>query len=388
MKRALVTVLAGIVVLVLAGLAAAGNSTTTQPVGDQPHFTTDGSAPFGFRSARTIPNWSSTFTTDGVTYTYTMVGTAPSSGTTTTVPVYVIPLKLNFTAQAQALASRVAPACVFGPDGVTTIPGSCVALNKSYDGGSKVSALLASPIFDHETYTQTGDSGVQYGDAIQRAEFNKVGSLWHTELGTPVVEPTVSIDVPQNQGVAYVNRRGVDMGKADSHWLSNQFTQLINQFHIPANALPIIQTDNVYLYDANDPNNCCTLGYHAVYATRDGNGAQQTQTFIYAAYAKSGALSNPMIADIHPLSHEVSEWMNDPFVWNFVPPWTTGDPFYGCTSVLETGDPVVGVGWLQNGYHPEDEALLSWFARESPATTSYGGLYTFNNTFHTVPNTC
>src|SRR5438309_134732 len=203
MKRALVAALAGIVVLVTAGLAAAGTG-ATQPAGDQPHFTTDGSAPFGFRSANTVPNWTSTFTTDGTTYTYTMVGTPPSSNKTTTIPVYVIPLKLNFTSQAQELASRVSPGCVYGPDGVTTIPGSCVALDKTYDGGSKVPALLASPIFDHETYTQTHDTGVQYGDAIQRAEFNKVGSKWHLELGKPVVEPTISIDVPQNQGIAYV----------------------------------------------------------------------------------------------------------------------------------------------------------------------------------------
>jgi hypothetical protein len=388
MRTAYAALLACVVALACTAVAAAGNGTTTQPAGDQPHFTTEGSAPFGFRSANTIPYWSSSFTTDGITYPYTMVGTPPSSGKTTTIPTYVIPLKLHFTAQAQPLASRVYPACTYGPDGVTTIPGSCVALDKTYDGGSKIAGLLASPIFQHEAYSQTGDSNVQYGDAIQRAEFNKVGSSWHTELAQPIVEPTVSIDVPQNQGVAYVNRRGVDMGKADDHWLSNQFTQLINQFHIPATALAIIQTDNVYLYDGNDPNNCCTLGYHAVYATRDGNGAQQTQTFIYAAYAKSGALSASIISDIHPLSHEVSEWLNDPFLWNTTPLWTTGDPFYGCNDAFETGDPLVGIGWDQNGYHPQDEAFLSWFAREQPATTSYHGLYTFLGTFTGPPTTC
>ena len=63
-------------------------------------------------------------------------------------------------------------------------------------------------------------------------------------------------------------------------------------------------------------------------------------------------------------------------------PWLTPTaPQYGCTSVLETGDPVVGIGFAMgtntfmqgpnpNGtqsadgyYHPEDEALLPWFLR-------------------------
>ena len=55
---------------------------------------------------------------------------------------------------------------------------------------------------------------------------------------------------------------------------------------------------------------------------------------------------------------------------------------YGCTNVLETGDPVVGIGWEQpvgvNGpiYHPEDEVFKSWFARDNPSV-AYAGNYTF-----------
>jgi hypothetical protein len=88
------------------------------------------------------------------------------------------------------------------------------------------------------------------------------------------------------------------------------------------------------------------------------------------------------LQDIHALSHEISEWADDPFVNNWVEPWLTPTaPQYGCTNILETGDPVVGIGFAMghntfeqgpnpNGtqsadgyYHPEDEVFLPWFMR-------------------------
>ncbi|HEX8970185.1 hypothetical protein, partial [Oryzihumus sp.] len=65
------------------------------------------------------------------------------------------------------------------------------------------------------------------------------------------------------------------------------------------------------------------------------------------------------------------------------------------TSVMETGDPVVGIGFTLPGntydttsradgsWHPEDEVFLPWFARQNPNTTAQatqsgaGGRYTF-----------
>jgi hypothetical protein len=74
---------------------------------------------------------------------------------------------------------------------------------------------------------------------------------------------------------------------------------------------------------------------------------------------------------------------------NYVEPWLTPTaPQYGCTPILETGDPVVGIGFAMgsnlfrqgpnpNGtvsadgyYHPEDEALLPWFMRTAPNTVA------------------
>ena len=200
---------------------------------------------------------------------------------------------------------------------------------------------------------------------------------------------------------------------------------LINSLHIDPATLPIFVTNNVYLYLGNDPSNCCVLGFHGAghvtgsgSGSTNGNGNQGVQTYAYAAYAQPGTWatsSTPAspdgsdgyyIQDIHAISHEISEWADDPFVNNTVNPWLTPTaPQYGCTSVLETGDPVVGIGVLvganpyfqtaganADGYwHPEDEALLPWFARQAPNTTSEKlqhattGRYTFFGDLNPYP---
>jgi hypothetical protein len=390
----------GVIALLASVSAFAGNGKPGNAPGEQPKFTTEGSAPFGFRTSNTVPYWSGSFSAAGRDWPYTMVGTAPSGsfgvsstgqiGGTTTVPVVLIPVTFRFTSQAQSLASGLNPGCVYNdPSDPTkgTVAGSCVALTRTMDANDIVSGTANSPIFQDSSYTGVNggqaspDTSVQYGDAIQRAEFNTFGS-WHTRLAVATTEPTTVIDVPANQGVAYINRRGVLTARLDFHWFSNKLNELINQFHVAATQLPVVLTNNVFLFDSNDINSCCTLGYHGVYATRGGNGAQAVQTYMYAAWSTPGAFSTPEIADIHALSHEVSEWMNDPFLWNATPEWFA--PGYGCDNVLETGDPVVGKAFHQtvNGYtyHPEDEVFLSYFARQNPSI-AYNGNYTFLSGF-------
>ncbi len=79
---------------------------------------------------------------------------------------------------------------------------------------------------------------------------------------------------------------------------------------------------------------------------------------------------------------------NDPFITNAVPPWSVpSQPQYGCTGLLEVGDPLVGVTFTVNGYHPQDEAFFSWFARQR---TSIGinGQYTYLDSFATSSPPC
>ena len=210
--------------------------------------------------------------------------------------------------------------------------------------------------------------------------------------------PTVTIDVPQHQGTLIVSGRGVVGAQVDYGWWSSKIKNLETK---GSTHLPLYLTDNVFLYLSNIPGNCCVIGYHGTFSTGlghgpgSGNGNQPVQTFAWASYVRPGFYSRPdggtdwALQDIHAISHEISEWADDPFVNNTVEPWLTPTaPQYGCTGVLETGDPVVGIGFAMGtntfaqspnpdgtqsadgSYHPEDEALLPWFMRTAPNNVS------------------
>jgi len=182
----------------------------------------------------------------------------------------------------------------------------------------------------------------------------------------------------------------------------------VGEVRLDPTQVPVYVTDNVLLYDKRDLSDCCIIGFHGASEVNGqgtgsghGNGNQTVQTFIWSSYLRPGVFfttddpsdmsGGHYLQDVHPLSHEVSEWMDDPFVNNKVEPWLTPTaPQYGCTDVLETGDPVVGIGFHQGTnpffqataygadgfWHPEDEVFLSWFAREVPSR-AIDGNYTF-----------
>ena len=351
---------------------------------------------------RTVAHWHSQFTdpTNGVTYGYNMVGTSdPRSGTagTTTIGVDLIPLDLHFAANG----------------------------GYSLNGANAVALTLASPIYQQNDYTRTSDSSggpgelskgnrsEQYESAIMRSQFNQTGTSYHLNFSTPVVWPTVEIDVPSNQGSAFINRRGVIFGEADITWFSSKVQNLLGSLQLDPTRVPVFLTDNVMLYFANDFGQCCVIGYHGASkasgfgsGNTNSNGNASIQTFIYAAYNRPGTfnpVSSPYVTDIHALSHETAEWGDDPFVNNLVNPWLTPTaPQYGCTGILETGDPVVGIGfkigrnadtrsYTDGTYHPEDEVLLPWFARENPNHTAQlnqsgtNGRYTFMGDLNPFP---
>jgi hypothetical protein len=366
---------------VLAAACIAGSAAAKAPPGfnaaqfdatAKAKFTTDtGAEPF--RTSKTIPYWGSSFTdpTNGVTYPYTMVGTNPyGAPVTTTVPSEIIPFKFNFS------------------DGTVM------------DGTADVSKTIASPIFSNYAHSLSGGDFTQTGDAIYRAQWNKSSSGYHVRLGTPTVYPTQTFDVPANQGFTFVNSRGVQIGLMSYSWFSSRLKNTINTLGIDPTTLPVILTHNTMLY-IGTTDNCCIIGYHGATGSAHGNGAQSVQTYMFAAYSTPrtfGGFPTVGISDIHALSHEVSEWYDDPFVNNFVNPWLTPTaPQYGCTAYLETGDPVVGIWFPLAGntydanaggvWHPEDEVHFSWFARETPSR-AYGGYYTYMNTFHEAAHGC
>jgi hypothetical protein len=393
-----------VVVVGTATASSVGSSSTIPVIDDsqlQANFTEidGGAGPVG--TARTIPNWFDTSVNpnDGLTYGYNMVGANPNtcSGAAcdTTIEADITPIIVNV-------------------GGLT------------FSGNDVLGATLASPVFQKNDYGSTpnataagafpnppalirgpggplsqGDTGnlLQLEDATMRAQFNQTGaSPYHLRLH-PNLMPAVTINVPSNQGTLLQSGRGVIFADIDIGWWSSQIKNL--ETTADPTHLPIYLTDNVLLYIGKNIFNCCVLGYHGTQAVGYGNGKPsdngnaKLQTFAWASYTSPGIYARPnggtdwALQDIHGLSHEISEWADDPFVNNLVQPWLTPTaPQYGCTGILETGDPVVAIGFAKgtntfrqgpnpNGsqsadgyYHPEDEAFLPWFMRTAPNTVS------------------
>ena len=368
---------------------------------------------------RTVAHFagSSVDPTNGVRYRYNMVGADPfncsGAACSTTIQVDIVPVTVNlagwtFTADQGTVAATLnSPQFATNDYGSTpnaTVPGDGTT---TYDVRGPGGALSG------------GDAGVslQLQDATMRAQFNLTGanSPYHLIL-QPNVLPGVTINVPQNQGTLLQSGRGVVFADVDNGWWSSQ----INNLQAQANEthLVLFLTRDVFTYTNNNYQYCCILGFHGAKArSSNGNGSQKVQTFAWASYVSPGLYShadggsNWALQDIHALSHEIAEWADDPYVNNSVQPWLTPTaPQYGCSLALETGDPVVDIGfamgtntYLQganpNGsqsadgyYHPEDEALAPWFLRQSPSwaeptqsASSYTGRFTLMGDLNPYP---
>jgi hypothetical protein len=397
----------------LASAASAGSATPggTAPIkvpdsAIHPSTTTVGGASV-LPTTKTVAHWHGTTLNpdNGVTYGFNMVGSDPSLRQSTTITADIIPV--NVVVGGQAFS----------------------ATQQDASGQSVLSATLDSPQFTPGDYASAdfvtsssggftsggtlspGNNGVQLEDATMRSQFNAQGTGYHLIL-KPVVHPAVTLVVPGNQGTTIQTARGVVAGDVSISWWTTQIQKLNSSLgYIDPTHLPIYLTNNVMNYIGTNPLNCCVIGFHGAALVpgsgsggTNGQGSQPVLTYAWASYVTPGFF-NPRsvwaLQDIQALSHEVSEWADDPFV-NSVEPWLTPTaPQYGCTSLMETGDPVVGIGFtmgrntFEQGptpdgtqvadgyYHPEDEVFMPWFMRLSPNTVSQpvqggtDGRYTF-----------
>jgi hypothetical protein len=370
-------------------------------------------------TTRTIQHWwgSSLDPHNGVTYGYNMVGADPNNcsgaSCSATIQADITPIVvhiqgLTFSGENVLAGTLASPQFATNDYGSTPAATSGAANDPRGDGG-----LLSQ-----------NDAGnqLQLEDATMRAQFNQTGGSGYHLMLHPNVLPTVTIDVPSNQGVLLQSGRGVIFADISINWWAAQIQNL--ETSADPTHLPIYLTDSVLLHIGSNVFNCCVIGFHGTRASGFGggsnnsNGNAKVQTFAWASwvrpgiYARANGGTDWALQDIHALSHEIAEWGDDPFVNNTVEPWVTPTaPQYGCTGVLETGDPVVAIGFAignntydqtpnPNGtssfdgyFHPEDEALLPWFMRTSPntvseptqTTTANIGRYTFMGTLNRFP---
>lgn len=305
-----------------------------------------------------IPYWASSFTYQGQAYPYTMVGTNPAKGSAITlVPTLLVPVKI------------------------------VLANGAVYNGENKVRDVLKSPLFIPTSFK----SGyTQYGDAIQRAEFWKYVStkspFYHAFLSIPAIFPTLTLNVPANLGGQITRPSGTVFGSIDINYLDGQLGAYMQKYHISPRTFPIFLSANVLATDAGGTL-CCIGGYHNAIPVANNTAIQ---TYAYATYNDPGfsIVNKKVFTTTDALSHEISEWYNDPFGTNAVPNWSVAsEPQYGCNNALEVGDPLVGVGFDVGKYHLQDEAFFSWFSHQVPSL-GINGYYSYLGTFTTPATVC
>lgn len=338
----------------LAVTASLAISAFSQERVDRPMFKHPTQHQFDNSVAPTTPlqTWDGTFDVSSTVNHFVMVGTNPAtSNTTTTFPVYIIPLKMVFT--------NGSTKTVFDPE--APIGG----------GLSAVEQTLASPIFNSSIdYVQGGtDVGTtQYEDAFQRANFwtdVMTNTDYHVLFATPTVLPEITVNVPKADGTTGTSSIGPPetLGIVSFNWFTSIAPKGIAHFtEITPGSLAIFITHNVYLSETTNFGGCCIGGFHD-----DFGNASSPQTYAQFSFMDQSTTNEVFSSDVSALSHELGEWMDDPYVDN-----TQG----ACGGILEVGDPlennpdygdhVYNVGGYN--YHIQDLVFLKYFG-QTPSTS-------------------
>src|SRR5262249_15772510 len=164
----------------------------------------------------------------------------------------------------------------------------------------------------------------QYVDAFQRANFwtstNPAGiNPGYHVLLTPKVGKTITIKVPSAAGRSITNE-ACAAGEGTMAYAGTQGLKLLpslaaKRWGVGPKTFPIFLLHNVrFDTTLGKPG---SVGFHAAVPNPAFHGA--TQTVAVASYLDASFSAHE--PDIAVLSHEVGEWMDDPFGANPTPPW-------------------------------------------------------------------
>ena len=305
-----------------------------------------------------LPLWSSRFVTRGTPYTYTMVGTSPSGvATTTRITSTVNPVSLVF---ADKHVVRPTPALV------AALHNTGLYSSKAFPGG-------------------TG----QYGDVYLRTQFWKALSNgtknWHVVMRAPTMKPQLTLTVPATKGGKHRLANGQTLYLVDVAWFDSKLAAPVGA--AATSTLTQFLGGEVVLcgrYTPRDLSSCGIGGYHSGVDAADG-----PHTYLYASYLTPkyfGKVSG--FYYLSPMSHELAEWLTDPLLDNTVPKWTAANAAqYGCSSLLEVGDPLVGKNITVGPQVYQDEAYLPFFIRLK-TSTSWNKRYSWFGTLKTYSRSC
>ena len=311
--------------------------------------------------AAQLTQWDGSFTDHlGQTITYTMAGTDPAiNNAPSTTPVIIIPIRMVY--------GKLNGNMVFDPNTTVVQNGKTVTQN-----------LIASPLLHGRIQYVQGGVNVgktQYIDAFQRANFwskVKINRQYHVRLGSPTVLPEQTIKVSPLVGQTEVNPFGTGtIGTMEIDVFDQKIQGLLSNFstEITPDTLPLFLTTDIYLTEGTSHEVCCIGGYHSALGSQPSG-----QTYAYATYAtEPGVFSQ----DVSAWSHEIGEWMDDPFVDNSV----------NCAdnTSMEDGDPLENNAnygafpYTLNGftYNLQSLVFLGYFG--APPSTSLHSWLSFQN---------
>jgi hypothetical protein len=291
------------------------------------------------------------------TYSYTMVGYDPGVTDTAKIPNSITPIRFRFAGNKVQLPSA-----------------------------ATVKAVTRSGLYTSQAFP--GGKG-QYGDLFMRTQFwsnIRYGKRnWHVVLASPKVNAPLRLSVPSDKGGPARTSTGAGVWLLDINWFDSALQSTIAK-QSPSALTQFLGADVVLCgrYDPTDLSSCGIGGYHS--ATDDTDG---TRTYSYQSYMSSkifGVKSG--FFGLAPMSHELAEWLANPYLRNEAPAWTEpSNPQYGCSTELEVGDALVGKVLTVAKQVYQDEAYLSFFARQRPST-AWLGRYSWFGNFKTYSRSC
>jgi hypothetical protein len=327
-----------------------------------------------------IPTFSSSFSSDGQSYAFTMVGQNPSLRRTTSVPTDYIPLSLYFDEFVDQNGNNI-----------------------TIDATAMTREIKNSPLFDDAEYA-SGDT--QFVDAQMRAQFwplinTRRGDNYHVLLGTPQTLTPVTIEVPFNEAVVFADASGTYFALIDLNFIESQLNTMLQLEPVDVRSIPIFMTRNAVFSDmTGDTVSCCVGGFHTAYETRQAANRTYVQTVVFATSLDSDVANSIFgdpgeFADINALSHELAETVNDPFVNNITPNYQVPGAASGvCQETLEVGDitesfipDYTDVTLHGFTYHPQTLGVLQWFEDNAQSTAINGDFSFPDNSLLTGPFT-
>jgi hypothetical protein len=347
----------------------------------------------------TVVNFSDQFIADGVdsrnrprtVWPYTMVGQPPQANRKTVFNAPVVPVVLE----------------MLDPNGNVAVASNGAVLRQVVTADI-VNATLRSPIF--EPFAFTSGTG-QLTEQLMRVEFwdrirhdgdeDGDGGGGYRNVLRAAQKRTRTMRVPFGSYAFALNADGTCCFQVRVE--VNTFFDLLfpptegdRNFIIgQAQADGDITTRDVstFLFNAvylfqGTVNNCCIVGFHSAdVEPGDARNGNRTKLFMmnYSSWVPHHTFAFGF-EDVAALSHEMSELFNDPLGNNPTPWWYAFDPRGGfiCQNNLETGDVIEVLSGLpifaasQNGrtFHLQNEALLPWFALQTPSPAR-NGAYSF-----------